>query len=237
MSSVGPIEFIDVARLPQWLRQLAEAARTVTPSDLMKYLPPDDGSARESAVLIVFSEGQHGPSVLLIERSAQLRKHAGQVAFPGGAVDATDETHILAALREAEEEVGLDPASVRIVSQLPALFIPPSGFLVTPVLAWWPAPHDVAPVDSAEVALVVNVALTALADPANRFVVRHPAGFASPGFQAGGLFVWGFTALLLDRLLELGGWARPWDETVTREFPPDFAGRPPWAEPSAPETT
>src|SRR5690348_12251421 len=104
----------------------------------MHYLPPEDGSARESAVLIVFSDAADGPSVLLIERSADLRKHAGQVAFPGGALDATDETHVLAALREAEEEVGLDPESVQIVSQLPALFIPPSGFLVTPVLAWWP---------------------------------------------------------------------------------------------------
>lgn len=224
-------EFVDVTHLPVWLRQLASAAREIAPGDLMHYLPPDDGSARESAVLIVFSEAADGPSVLLIERSADMRKHAGQVAFPGGAVDASDETHVLAALREAEEEVGLDPESVQIVSQLPALFIPPSGFLVTPVVAWWPDPHPVAAVDPAEVARVANVPLAELADPLNRFVVRHPAGFASPGFQAGGLFIWGFTALLLDRLLDLGGWARPWDAAIERDFPPDFAGRPRWAQP------
>jgi hypothetical protein len=55
--------------------------------------------------------------------------------------------------------------------------------------------------------------------------VHHPSGFLGPGFEAGGLFVWGFTALLVDRLLELGGWARPWDEAVTRPLPPDVAGR------------
>ena len=228
-------EPVDPAALPQWLRRLAAAARDVVPADILRHVPPEDGSGRESAVLIVFSDGADGPSVLLIERSADLRKHAGQVAFPGGAVDASDATHVFAALREAEEEVGLDPASVQIVSQLPAVFIPPTGFLVTPVLAWWPDPHEVAPVDSAEVARVANVALDELADPANRFVIRHPAGYVSPGFDAGGLFIWGFTALLLDRLLELGGWARPWDTEATRDFPPDFAGRPSWAATVTPE--
>jgi 8-oxo-dGTP pyrophosphatase MutT (NUDIX family) len=235
MTGSGGTEVVDAAGLPHWLQQLARTATSIEPADLVRHMPPADVQPRESAVLVLFSDGQDGPSVLLSQRAADLRRHAGQVAFPGGAVDATDETHVLAALREAEEEVGLDPTSVRVVSQLPAVFIPPSGFLVTPVIAWWSEPHTVGPVDAAEVALVVNVPLAALTDPANRFVVKHPLGYSSPGFEAGGLFVWGFTALLLDRLLELGGWAQPWDETVAREFPPDFAGRPPWAAPSAPD--
>jgi hypothetical protein len=90
---------------------------------------------------------------------------------------------------------------------------------VTPVLAWWERPHDVRPVDTAEVAAVELVPIAELVDPANRFRVAHPSGFRGPGFDAGGLFIWGFTALLLDRLLSLGGWAREWDVTSERALP------------------
>jgi hypothetical protein len=70
------------------------------------------------------------------------------------------------------------------------------------------------------------VPIAELVDPANRFSVPHPSGLVGPGFQAGGLFIWGFTAILLSGLLELGGWARPWDASVIRPLPPSVAGRP-----------
>jgi 8-oxo-dGTP pyrophosphatase MutT (NUDIX family) len=220
------IEPADLEDLPEWLRPLAHAARTVQAADLSRFVPPTDGSGRASAVLIALTETDAGPGVLLIQRAADLRTHAGQVAFPGGAVDPADPTHVSAALREAEEEVGLDPASVRIVAELPAIFLPPSGFVVTPVLAWWPRAHAVAPVDPAEVAAVAVVPIEELADPANRFSVLHPSGWVGPGFEAAGLFVWGFTAGLLDRLLVIGGWARPWDTQQRRPLPSAVAGRP-----------
>jgi 8-oxo-dGTP pyrophosphatase MutT (NUDIX family) len=210
--------------LPTWLRALAAKAQGLDGADISRFLPPDDGTGRASAVLIAFAEGPKGPSVLLIERAADLRKHAGQVAFPGGTLDPTDASLNAAALREAEEEVGLDPATVRIVAELPAIFIPVSGFVVTPVLAWWETPHEVGPVDAAEVAKVALVPIAELADPANRFRVTHPSGWTGPAFEAGGLFVWGFTAGLLDRMLEFGGWARPWDENRLRPLPPLFGG-------------
>lgn len=122
-------------------------------------------------------------------------------------------------MRDVEEEVGLDPASVHVVAELPAIYLPPSGFVVTPVLAWWSDPHPVTAVDAAEVARVAVVPIAELAEPANRFVVVHPSGWRGPGFTAGGLFIWGFTAGLLDRLLALGGWTQPWDEALSRPLP------------------
>ncbi|WP_375497702.1 NUDIX hydrolase [uncultured Jatrophihabitans sp.] len=209
--------------IPDWLAPLAAAAGSITGHDLSQYLPPEDGSGRPSAVLIAFAEGPDGPAVLLIERASDLRKHAGQVAFPGGSVDVTDASPTAAALREATEEVGLDAAGVVVLAALPDIFIPVTGFVVTPVLAWCPDVRDVGAVravDAGEVARVELVPLAELADPANRFQVAGPMGYIRPGFEVRGLFVWGFTAGLLDRLLELAGWARPWDETARRTLPP-----------------
>jgi 8-oxo-dGTP pyrophosphatase MutT (NUDIX family) len=211
---------------PAWLAPLVAAARNIEPAQMSLFLPPEDGSGRPSAVLITLGETPDGPGVLLIERAAEMRAHAGQVAFPGGAIDPGDEGPVGAALREANEEVGLDPAAVRIVAELPALFIPVTGFVVTPVLGWWTEPHPVAAVDPLEVARAEVVPVQALADPANRFRVRHPSGMIGPGFDVAGLFVWGFTAGLVDIVLRLGGWARPWDANVERALPAHLVGRP-----------
>jgi 8-oxo-dGTP pyrophosphatase MutT (NUDIX family) len=169
--------------------------------------------------LIALCALDDAPAVLLIERAADLRKHAGQVAFPGGAVDPDDADEVAAALREAREEVGLDPASVTVFAKLPAVFIPVTGFVVTPVLAWWHEPHPVDAIDPLEVASCAVVPIAALVDPANRFRVRHPSGWYGPGFEVDGLFVWGFTAGLLDSVLTLAGWNRPWDTGRERDLP------------------
>lgn len=202
--------------LPDWLRRLGNAASSIGGRDLSRFLPPADGSGRPSAVLILFSVGVRGPSVLLSQRAAGLREHAGQVAFPGGSLDPGDDGPVAAALREAHEEVGLDPAGVRVVASLPPIYIPVSGFIVTPVIGWSPDAQPAGPGDVAEVARVVLVPLAELADPANRFTVTHPSGFVGPGFEVCGLFVWGFTAGLLDRLMHYGGWEQPWDRAVRR---------------------
>jgi 8-oxo-dGTP pyrophosphatase MutT (NUDIX family) len=209
---------VSLAR-PLWLDPLVEASADVRAEDITRFLAPPDSAPRESAVLIALADDGTGPAVLLIERAATLRTHAGQTAFPGGAADAEDDGPAATALRESAEEVGLDPESVDVVTVLPALFLPASSFLVVPVLAWWHHPHPVGAVDTNEVAQAVVVPIAELADPANRFRVTHPSGFTGPGFQAGGMFVWGFTAGLLSFLIKLGGWERPWDESRMRALP------------------
>ena len=204
--------------LPDWLQPVAEVARTVAPEQLSRFLPPDEGG-RESAVLVLFGHGPDGPDLLFIQRAATVSSHPGQPAFPGGAVDDTDADVVAAALREAEEETGLDASGVQVFATLPALWLPPSGFVVTPVLGWWREESPVGVVDPGEVESVVRVPLAELLDPAHRVSVGHPSGFVGPAFDVRGLLVWGFTGGLLSRLFALSGWERPWDASVVRPLP------------------
>lgn len=205
--------------LPGWLRPLALAARDVRAHQLSRFVPPA-GGGRRSAVLILLGEEESGPTVLITERSHTLRAHAGQPSFPGGRLEGA-ESPVAAALRETAEETGLDPAGVQVVAVLPDLFLPVGGSVVTPVVAWWRTPAAVRVVDAAEVASVHVVPLAELADPVNRLQARHPSGFLGPAFTAGGLLIWGFTAGLLDRILHLGGFERPWDTTRVEPLPDD----------------
>jgi 8-oxo-dGTP pyrophosphatase MutT (NUDIX family) len=203
---------------PGWLVPLVEGCRRVSPEDVPFRRRPDDGG-RRAAVLALFGTGDAGePDVLLTERAPDMRAHAGQAAFPGGAVDPDDAGPVAAALREAREETGLDPSGVVPLVTLPPLTIPVTGFAVTPVVAHWARPSAVGVVDRGETAAVVRVPIAVLADPGSRFRVTGPSGYTGPAFAAGGLLVWGFTAGLLDWMLTLGGWTRPWDATDVRDL-------------------
>ncbi len=215
MTAPGGTPATGPLRLPDWLTPVAAAAAGVRAEQLSRFLPPPDGG-RQSAVLILFGDGPHGAQVLLLERAGSLRSHAGQPSFPGGALDPADgepdgDGPVRAALREAEEETGLDPGGVSVFGVLPKLYIPVSRFVVTPVLGWWHAPTPVRAVDPGETARVFTVPVADLADPANRATTVHPSGYRGPSFAVEGALVWGFTAGLLDRLLHLSGWERPWD--------------------------
>ena len=206
---------------PAWLQPLLDAVRDPVAAALF---PPvgSTGSLRRSAVLVLFGEGANGPDVLLIERSPHLRSHAGQPAFPGGGIDPDDDGAVGAALREAEEETGLDPAGVDVLATLPELWVPPSGNLVTPVLAWWREPSEVLPADEREVAAVARVPVGELTDPANRLTISHPSGRSGPAFEVADMLVWGFTAAVLDRLIALAGWEQPWDRDRVAELPAEM---------------
>ena len=209
---------------PQWMVHLVAQLGQQDPGFFSRFLPPDEGG-RPSAVLILFGPGaEGGEDVVLTERSHSMRSHAGQVSFPGGAIDPVDAGPVSAALREAQEEVGLDPAGVQVVAELPALYLPPSNFVVTPVLAWWAQPSPISVVDHLEVARVLRAPLSELTDPARRFTVSHPSGFVGPAFDVDGLLVWGFTAGLLSKVIELAGLERSWDRADHRPLPLHLMG-------------
>ena len=213
--------------LPGWMLPIRDGALRITGDDISKFLPPEDSDARPGAVLMLFGEGEHGPDLLLTERAHTMRSHPGQVSFPGGSVDATDASPVAAALREAEEEVGLDVSGVEVLATLPELWLPPSNFAVTPVLAYWHTPAPVGVVDAAEVHAVFRTPLAELLDPANRVTYTHPGGYSSPGFLIGDdkdVVLWGFTAGLINKLFDFVGLTREWDASVTREIPSYMLG-------------
>lgn len=186
---------------------------------------------REAAVLILFGALDSIPAssqkplvnadldVLLVERAATLSSHPGQVAFPGGGVDPDDAGHIAAALREAQEETGVDPEGIRVLATLPQIPVVVSNFLVTPVLGWWARQTAVDVVDLGESARVFRAPVRDLLDPDNRVTTTLTRGgvtYKGPAFQLGETVVWGFTAGILSHLFNELGWSVPWD--VSREI-------------------
>lgn len=162
------------------------------------------GSAlRDAAVLIGLQ--QHGDEVrvILTQRTEQMRKHAGQVAFPGGAIDEEDLSHHHAALREAEEEIGLRPDDVEVIGQLPD-YLTGSGFCIKPVLGVVAANVPLI-INPDEVAAVFDVPLAFLMDPTNhqcqsrvwQGIERHYYVI-----QYGERMIWGVTAGIVRMLYE-----------------------------------
>ena len=207
--------------LPDWLRPVQEGARSITVHDLTRFMPPEDSDPRRGAVLMLFGEGDAGPDLLLTERAHHMRSHPGQVSFPGGSID-PGETPLEAALREAEEETGLDPAGVDVFAELPELWLPPSNFAVTPLLAWWREPTPVRAVSAEEVHAVYRVPLSELVGEQHRIAVRHPSGWVGPGFLIGhdnDVILWGFTAGIISRLFDHLGWTHPLADPPVHELP------------------
>lgn len=211
---------------------IAAAARADIGGALRDRFPPLGPDAHAAAVLVLFGRLDSIPAtedavtvaaeldVLLQRRAATLSSHPGQVSFPGGRQDPEDADLVATALREAEEETGLEPAGVELLATLPELPLAASGHRVTPVLAWWRRPSRVAAVDHAETVEVFRVPVARLLDPATRFtstITRGGQTFRGPAFDVGGTIVWGFTAMVLDGIFEAAGWTLPWDRSLERE--------------------
>jgi 8-oxo-dGTP pyrophosphatase MutT (NUDIX family) len=227
---------------PGWLRPLVDNVGRV-PSAYRRRVPRDvlatitaanaaatlTGSKRDAAVLVLFSGPHDHPAgglpddadLLLTVRASTLRHHAGQAAFPGGATDPGDDGPVGTAFREATEETGIDTARITPLVTLDKMFIPPSGFHVVPVLAYSEDPGPVDVVDESETAVVARVPLRAFVNPRNRLMVYRQANtrrFSGPAFLLNEMLVWGFTGQVVSAILDVAGWAQPWNTDDVREL-------------------
>ena len=141
-----------------------------------------------------------------IRRATTLRSHSGEIAFPGGSVDLTDASPVETALREAQEEIGLDPSRVEVLGILPPVFTVVSNFLITPVIAYLPQGPGTLQLQASEVDEVLLLPLYALADP----TIHHTEEWTRGGvartvyfYDYGPYRIWGATARMLNALLEL----------------------------------
>jgi 8-oxo-dGTP pyrophosphatase MutT (NUDIX family) len=233
---------LDASAAPVWLEPLLRNVGDV-PSAYRRRVPPEVIAAitearssaeaadakRDAAVLVLFSGPPDSPSaalppdadLLLTVRASTLRQHAGQAAFPGGAADPGDGGPVGTALREAREETGVDPGRLQPLTTLERMFIPPSGFHVVPVLAYSPDPGPVGVVDESETAIVARVPVRAFVNPENRLMVyrkENTRRFAGPAFLLNQMLVWGFTGQVISAILDVAGWAEPWDSSDVREL-------------------
>lgn len=239
-SPVSAAELLRPHVRPPWLAPLVDNVDRV-PDAYRRRVPPElltalagaqraSRASRDAAVLVLFSgpRAEHGlgrvpddADLLLTVRAGTLRHHAGQAAFPGGAADPGDTGPVRTALREAQEETGLDPARLQPLATLERMFIPPSGFHVVPVLAYSQDPGPVAVVDASETAVVARVPLRAFINPQNRLMVYRTGGgqrYAGPAFLLNEMLVWGFTGHVISAMLDVAGWAQPWDTADEREL-------------------
>ena len=159
--------------------------------------------ARPAATLLAIYPDAGGQlTIPLTVRHADLRSHAGEVSLPGGAVDAADASREAAALREAWEEIGLEPASVTIIGELDDIWIPVSNFELRPVVGAVSMRPKLVPHD-AEVSAIVELPLAALFDPdvvgLEEFESRG-LRLRAGAYRYGGVRVWGATAQSLGML-------------------------------------
>lgn len=193
----------------RWRLTLAEPDTARDAAVLMLFAPTAESAGRDPDGL-----GPDDLDLLMLQRATTLGSHAGEIAFPGGKVEPDDADEAAAALREAVEETGLDPAGVDMVGVLPSHPLPYSNFMVTPVLAWWREASPVFVVDPRESAQVFRIPVRDLLDPANRVTAsleRAGVTFESPAFLVEDIFIWGFTGKLLEETFHYLGWAKPWD--------------------------
>ncbi len=210
----APIETIDKS-LAGWAGQLQQqldfSARSEPDRDTGDHvLNPDlgpyakwDGPPRDAAVLIGLRNNPAGPSVVLTQRTGHLNSHAGQVAFPGGKIDPEDNGPVAAALREAHEEIGLEPGLVRPMGNLPP-YLTGSGFRVIPVVAVVDEPVAYVP-NPDEVEDVFEVPFEFLMNPANHqkqsrvWEGKRRYFYAMPFADR---YIWGVTAGIIRSLYD-----------------------------------
>jgi 8-oxo-dGTP pyrophosphatase MutT (NUDIX family) len=171
-------------------------------------LAPDEAAAMEAhgrtdaAVLVPLFGANSRPRLVFTERRGDLRRHAGEISFPGGRPDSDDESLLHCALRETEEEIGLEPASVEVLGALPPVSTVVTGYKVHPFVGLIPDLPEFRP-NPAEVAAVLVLHVDELrAGFGMRRLIRRGVPIRTPTYEVGEHLVWGATARILSSLLE-----------------------------------
>ncbi len=165
-------------------------------------------TARKAAVLLGLFASEGEMRLLFIRRATTLRSHSGEIAFPGGGSELIDSSPVMTALREAQEEIGLDPSNVKILGLLHPVFTVVSNYLIVPVVAFLPEGLGMLQLQPSEVTDVLLASVRGLADPA----IFHTEQWMREGqsrtiyfYYYEGYRIWGATARILNELLELLG--------------------------------
>jgi len=181
-------------------RTMAPAARL----KLMEHSKPDENT-HMSAVLIPLFPHEGAVHIVFIKRQTYDGIHSGQIAFPGGKKEQSDDNMLETALREAEEEVGIRPETVTILGTLTPLFIPISNHLVLPVIGILKERPTFYP-NLQEVEYIIEMPVCRLLQPDSRSVITQNLGglpLSTPHFKAGDDMIWGATAMILAEFTEL----------------------------------
>jgi 8-oxo-dGTP pyrophosphatase MutT (NUDIX family) len=172
--------------------------------ELMRFSSPEN--ARQSSVLVLLYPYRESTGLVLMQRPDYRGVHGGQISLPGGKREDTDESLIYTALREAREEIGVESARIQILGQLTEMYIPPSNFLVTPVVGFQHQRPVFTP-DAKEVAGIIEITLDDLLNPQN---LKHTKMKLSigltmevPTFTIENAVIWGATAMMLNELKEI----------------------------------
>jgi 8-oxo-dGTP pyrophosphatase MutT (NUDIX family) len=163
-------------------------------------------AARKASVLLGLFDQYNETYLVFIRRASTLRAHSGEIAFPGGAADVNDVSPIVTALREAQEEIGLDPSRVDVLGIMPPVFTVVSNFVITPVVAYLPEGPGPLRLQMSEVAELIVLPLQGLANPAIYHTeqwIRDNAPHTVYFFEYASYRIWGATARMLHTLLEL----------------------------------
>jgi 8-oxo-dGTP pyrophosphatase MutT (NUDIX family) len=162
--------------------------------------------ARKAAVLVPLFEQDGEIYIVFIRRATTLRSHSGEIAFPGGSVDATDASPVMTALREAQEEIGLDPSRVEVLGVLAPVFTVVSNFLITPVVAFLPQGLGELHLQTSEVKELILVPLQGVTDPAILHTEQWTWGNRARVvyfYDYGPYRIWGATGRMLNAFLEI----------------------------------
>lgn len=176
------------------------------PVDMRRFEPILPENHRKSGVLILFYPGETGSFFPLIKRPEYPGFHSGQVAFPGGKMETGDINIIQTALREAEEEVGIDRRKVQVLGNLSDLYIPTSNFLVSPIIGFLENRPELVP-EEKEVSRIIQTELQFLLNP--EVIKQKVLEFGpnlkldTPYFEIDGEVVWGATAMILSELIQV----------------------------------